>query len=299
MVARFDTYEICLYDTAKQRRLEVLHKGKSVYLGGENFWLLGSGWIRDLSNNCMVAQLNTKRLHALRREVSPGPIGQESLRQLELERVASRWLKVGADVTGNGVPNLVVTYGFNYRLAIIFELGRRFRTVSTVELGLAGGDSSFVDLDGDGFPEIMGSDQVIQGWNAHPLSSPILPVVLKLRGSRYRLHAPAMRKPPLVEPALLKLIKRAKRHVEWDSDHPSKETWGVMARLIYSGNATQARRFLKLAWPTGVKEQEFEADVNGSRKGKYSRSGFWRLLVRQLRTSQHFGDLLKLNGGRL
>jgi hypothetical protein len=76
-------------------------------------------------------------------------------------------------------------------------------------------------------------------------------------------------------------------------------TWGVMARLVYSGNAKQARQFLALAWPDAGATQELAMDYPKMGYRNVTRAGFWRAFVHQLRKSGFFQGLLRLNGGKL
>lgn len=300
----FGDYEIRLFQAdvmpRPYPRLEILHKGRSVFLDDQTNWNYGSKFIADSDTTCAAVAESVQMLKSLRKNKRLTTVQNDDLHSLERSLATARWMRIGADFTGNGVPNFVVVNIGLPMEATLFELGHKLVKVATVELGINGADEGFVDLDGDGFPEIEGCDSVLQGWKDSVHTAPLfIPAVFKWQGGRYQLHAPAMRKPPLSKRALARLVRRARTHKRWSRLGVSADLWGVMARLIYAGNAKQARQFLRLIWPKGINQREFSDGDPLGQKHRHTRAEFWRLFVAELRKSKFFADVLKLNGGRL
>lgn len=113
-------------------------------------------------------------------------------------RLADYWLTMGRDLIGDGQPNLVV-----WRIdsgnacdveAEIFTLGRRLQKDDTVSLE-GWGDTkkdAFVDLDCDGYPEIVVWTSLFFE-HLHHRCQPRTKVVLKYRESRFRSDWPQLK----------------------------------------------------------------------------------------------------------
>lgn len=295
---RFGDYEIRTYETNVYPSLEVLHRGRSVFFVHEHTTSYGSEWVRSGGKHCLAS--NEASLKVLQLKSNKTADDRRSLLEYLRIRAAMKWVDVGADVTGNGTPNLVIFAGYRHYTATILELGRRFRNLGAVDLGDAGSSENFVDLDGDGWPEIEAQDWIFMHWNVVCTAcSPLTRVVLKLHQGRFRVSGKQMKKPPLSKMRLMALAKKARDHTHWRMGDGPKATWGVMARLVYSGNAKQARQFLRLAWPDARKTREVPKAYRRVGSRQVTRAGFWQAFARQLRKSSFYKGLLRLNGGSL
>jgi hypothetical protein len=172
-------------------------------------------------------------------------------------------LPVGGDLTGDGVPDLVVgvwTGGAhccdNYT---IFSMGKQFKTIGTI-YGL---DSSFEfkDLDGDGAFEAIGRDCNFRYWHECFAYSPAPLVILTLKGGRPVLAQSLMKTPPLSTGKFELLTRELKDYLTgrpFKTDGKTSECifvssklWKTMLQLIYTGNGAQAWQLFDTVWPKG------------------------------------------------
>ncbi len=184
------------------------------------------------------------------------------------------FFRPGTNITGNGIPNLVVSdYSGGAHCCYtfyIFELGDEFRLID--EISAEHGGIDLVDLNHNGVPAIKMSDWSYAYVFGCFASSPAPEVILQYANGHYAMATNLMAKPAPTEADLQ----------EWAADiktnHPSADQseWAAdtglyqkMLDLIYSGNEDQARRLFDLAWPEeeGGKEEalsEFVDAVSGS-----------------------------------
>lgn len=298
----FGAYEMLLWQTRRPKirppHAELRHRGKTVYLNREAWAAVGSSWLPTHANGCETVRQS--RLILKWGGPAPGMdlIQKSDVDRLKRTRASARWFRMGADVTGNGVPNLILLHAGYPTVAIIFELGRKFRVAARIEIGLAGSDANFVDLDGDGFPEIEAADSILQGWHDVQMWARHIPVVLKLKKGRYQPYIKAMYKPPLSRAELLKHAKAARGLRAWTGGKAANKTHVILARLIYTGRAKQAKELLRLSWPA-AKRRVFAQRPMMDPPTKLTRSQYWNLLLSKLSKSSYYESVLKLNGGRL
>jgi len=164
------------------------------------------------------------------------------------ERIA-----IGRDITGKGVPNLVISYWSGGAhccyTAHVFEIGGRFRKIAS--LNAENGPLDFEDLDGDGALEFVFRDWTFAYWRTSFNYSPAPRVVLRFQNGAYRMAPDFMRKPP----ASNDLLKEKAQEVlkgDWTNERVPPELWRYMVELIYSGNAKQAWAFFDMAWRPGA-----------------------------------------------
>jgi hypothetical protein len=245
------TLRICRDDDTGDGSFEILHEGKQVHL---------------------------QHGHKFQLPSSDDPDAKEPL------------LRVGQDITGEGVPNLVVMewtggahccYNFN-----VFEIGEHFRKIATLEAGDTEG-ATFVDLDGDGRLEFKMQDWTFAYWNACFAASPAPALVLRYQQGEYRLAGDLMRRsaPTTTElAAMVQTIRTAFTNDIYDAEggkgwKAPSELWGEMLDLIYSGNMESALQLVNLAWPPEQPGMEkFVADF-----------------LEQLSKSRYFTQVLALN----
>jgi hypothetical protein len=157
---------------------------------------------------------------------------------------------VGKDITGDGVPDLVVAEYMGgahgdttYR---VFELSDRFRLLCSIET--AGGH--FEDLNGDGKYEFVSMDSTFAYWHTSYAESHFPAVILQFRDGRWSLATDLMRKPaPSPDEVLLHASRVLAKWGASADDMPSG-LLAYMLDLIYTGQADTARQFLNIAWPS-------------------------------------------------
>ena len=199
------------------------------------------------------------------------------------EDEAMRMPPPGADITGNGKPNLVVcewTGGAHCcYIAYVFEVGSSVKKIAEID-GLHD-TPEFVDLDGDSLPEVILLDWTFAYWNTSFANSPAPKVILKYKGQKYEVASGLMRKPSLPNDLLNDLAGEIKA-LEWWGNNPPVKLWSEMLDLIYTGNMSQAWDLVELSWPRGIYPKElFLSDFKA-----------------QLQTSPFWKDLQKLNRGK-
>ncbi len=172
-------------------------------------------------------------------------------------------IPIGTDITGLGVPNLIVNKWsggahccFSFE---VIELGPRVRLVARINAEHSD-YAHFQDIDHDGKYEFVGFDYAFAYWHTGFSQSPEPKIVLRFDGKKYVLAPDLMRKPA---PSAAELRKTAKeiRDGDWQHDYPPPELWGTMLDLIYTGNPDAAWKFASQAWVPGhVSKQKFLRD---------------------------------------
>jgi hypothetical protein len=184
-------------------------------------------------------------------------------------------VKPGKDITGDGVPDLVISHWsggahccFDY---YVFSLGDQFSQIAKIE----NRDSDlgkFIDVDGDGVLEFIGSDWTFAYWHVSFAGSPAPDVIYQFKDGQYRIALEKMRRSLDADKhkALLKEIKHDIENISKDKEDLRKmkeddvlgwsdgnvgvppEVWGYMLDLIYSGNASEALSLIDEVWPPGA-----------------------------------------------
>ncbi len=222
---------------------------------------------------------------------------------------------LGQDVTGNGVPDVVVrrtTVGNRqYHGYYVFELGSKLRHVDGVYTGNA--LAEFVDLDGKPGLEVETVDDVFKYyWKGDQGTFRPPRVVLRFKDGKYQIAPDLMRMPrrDLKNPELFAIgvddinVRRPKQRPipkdptpeelaafalevrdspVWRQDHRPipRELTHVMWNLIYVGAAERAVQFFHSAWPDW-------------REGK---DEFFREFYQcQLRVSDYWPAIAEMNG---
>lgn len=178
-----------------------------------------------------------------------------------------RVLQPGADLTGNGNPDLVVT-GFNSAGGgclsfYMFQIGEHYRALGVIrEFDDDHSTPHFVRLEPNRGVQIVVHDWTFAGWHSNRGDSPGPLVILEYRKGRFRPSAALMNEPA---PPFSHLRDRANQ-IRLDSmadnfDNPNPvwpyakipaQLWATMLNLIYTGHAALAWKFADLAWPPRV-----------------------------------------------
>jgi hypothetical protein len=208
--------------------------------------------------------------HAGRKLYTSRPLCEAILRvgALYPDDPDERILQPGADLTGNGRPDLVVTGytgGSNCCLSYyIFQIGSEFRTLGVIrELDGDHATPHFVRLEPGKGVQIVLHDWTFAGWHANWGDSPAPLVILEYRDGRFR-PAPSLMFQPA--PPRARLNSRANRirleamtenfsdsAPQWPGATIPPAMWATMLNLIYTGHAELAWKFADLAWPPRVR----------------------------------------------
>jgi hypothetical protein len=178
-----------------------------------------------------------------------------------------RILQPGADLTGNGRPDLVVsgfTGGSNCCLSFyIFQIGHDFRTLGVIrELDDDHATPHFVRLEPGKGVQIVLHDWTFAGWHANWGDSPAPLVILEYRDGRFRPAPSLMNQPAPPRDLLASKANRIRVDAmagnfsnpapRWPGAKIPPAMWAEMLNLIYTGHATLAWKFAELAWPPAV-----------------------------------------------
>lgn len=189
----------------------------------------------------------------------------------------------GADVTGDGLPDLVLTTSSGgahcCTMLEILQLRPTFRHVQSIDL--QDYRAKFVQLDQDPDLEIEVADPVLHGFYTGNADSPAPRVVLKWTGARYVADAALMRRPPMPQAQLEALAASLYAIKNPSANFPPSELACVMADLLYTGNVLQAWWLLEHGW-----------DVDAGVRATYAREFRDRIAA-----SDHLKALHELNPG--
>ncbi len=103
---------------------------------------------------------------------------------------------VGMDITGDGAPNIALSDNLGRQggsSLYVFECGRKFRQIAAVES--LGTYPELKDLDGDGVPEVLASDDAFYHWPICRDGEPMPEVILRWRSGKYAAARDLMYKP--------------------------------------------------------------------------------------------------------
>lgn len=190
-------------------------------------------------------------------------VRQGAHRVFALRAASVRLEHAGEDITGDGVPDLVVqafTGGMHCcSQATVLSLGPALRELGTIDG--ADGDVEFTDVDGDGLPEVKIGDWRFAYWREYPFADTEVPeVILKFRDGAYRPACDLMREDPPDENTLRRKARELARG--WTGGDPPPDLWGYAVDLVYAGHPDVAWRFLDVAWPPRIGgKAEFVRDL--------------------------------------
>jgi hypothetical protein len=190
---------------------------------------------------------------------------------------SSKLIAMGSDITGRGVPNLVVseyTGGAHCCLSFhIFEIGKEFRKIGVLDAKHSD-LAHFEERSGEKGLVFVANDWAFAYWNASFAQSPAPEVILRFSDGRYRLAVDLMRKPAPPYETVEEQIRQVHADKAWKEDgRPPVKLWEFMLYLIYTGNATAAWQFFEKAWVPGVPgKTEFLAEF----RSQLNKSQYWQ-----------------------
>jgi hypothetical protein len=181
-------------------------------------------------------------------------------------------IAMGRDVTGRGIPNLVVSeWSGGAHCCIyyhVFEIGKTFRKIATIDAG-HGENSVFRKVEGKTGLVFATWDFAFAYWNTGFAQSPAPAVYLRYKNGRYGFAPELMVKPAPVPSFLSDAIARIRSDESWKEGGPPVLLWETMLDLIYSGNANTAWNLFHEAWPPAIQGKdkflkEFRKQLGGS-----------------------------------
>jgi len=190
----------------------------------------------------------------------------------------------GKDITGNGVPNLIVRQYLGgahgaYRYLVLELDGSAVKEVDIIN----GLEAEFRDLNNDGLPEITGIDRAYDYFLGDSFAvSPCPLVVLSFdkAQAKYVLDKQLMTKSPFSPDQLNEISKKYREDTRWQKEsRPPSVLFDTMLKLIYSGNEIQAWELFDASWPDGantkISREEYKEDVENELK----RSSFYPVIA--------------------
>ena len=187
-------------------------------------------------------------------------------------------LKVGDDLTGEGMPDLLISewsggahccYTF-----YLFQLGTEFRKIQSLPLQDAD-ESAFVRRPGVKGLVLASSDYSAFAYFPKDFAgSPAGRVFLSYRQGQFRLDAALMHANAPKPGEIGQCAALFKKSRDWKSSQPMG-MWYYATDLIYTGHESDALRFLKESWGGGAADRD-------KYLGEYQR---------RLRNSVYYADL--------
>ncbi len=157
---------------------------------------------------------------------------------------------IGKDITGEGVPNLVVfdiSTGTGRQVdAYVFELGATCRLLDVLHMVC-----DFVDVDGDGILEVKVVDDVYHGLDFSNAGTPHPLVILRYMGGKYVVARDLMAKPAPSQDQIHEFLQRMET-VDYDW-HPA--LMEQVLTLMYEGHEDLSLECLRWA---SKKESTFD-----------------------------------------
>jgi hypothetical protein len=178
-------------------------------------------------------------------------VRHSSRRALAVRAFDVRFDRIGDDLTGDSVPDVVLVQFSGVSphcctLATVLGLGDTLALYGSVDG--ADGDVEFEDLDGDGASEARVGDFRFAYWRDYAFAETAVPdVVLRRRGDAWVPACDLMRAEAPDDRTLRR--RAAELGAGWIAGDPPAPLYGYALDLIYQGNADAAWRFLDLAWP--------------------------------------------------
>ena len=170
---------------------------------------------------------------------------------------------LGTDVTGNGMPNLIVSQYLggahgNSRYIVLELDGSVVNEIDVID----GLDAEFRDLNHDGICEIRGIDRSYDYFLGDSFAASPRPLVVlsfEKNQAKFVLDKKLMSKSPFSREQFYELSLKYREDTRWFKEfRPPSELFDTMLKLIYSGNEKQAWELFDASWnnaPSISKEQ--------------------------------------------
>jgi hypothetical protein len=195
----------------------------------------------------------------------------------------SKLVAMGRDITGDGVPGLVVSEwsgGANCCLTLhIFEIGTHFRKIADIDAEFGDQGPHFMHLGQLPGLQVQIYDWTFANWHSAFADSPAPKVILQYTDGTYRVSPRLMRTPQVNLKELDARLQKIKSDAQtshdssWPYADVSSRLWGTMLDLIYSGHRRRAWQFLDEVWPQNIGGKEvFRKDFSDQLK----KSPYWK-----------------------
>ena len=210
-------------------------------------------------------------------------------------------LAPGTDVTGDGVPDLIVGFqppGHGGYSATIYSVGPNFKK----ELVLEGDDNALFikDIDGDGKFEILGADSGFNNLYTSYAGSPKPRVIFRIKNNKPALATDLMKSPAPSKHYLdytANEIKKALKPAEQEVDASSQDDFvskleSSMTSLVYTGHADMAWKLLDMVWP---EKREIGLQGDFTEAKPVSKATFLAKFKERMAKSKYAAGLTALN----
>jgi len=187
---------------------------------------------------------------------------------------------MGRDITGDGTPKIALTDGIGRQGGgelLVFECGEQFRLIADVES--LGTFPTLKDLDGDGIPELIVSDNEFYHWPVCMDGEPMPEVILRWRDGKYVAAKDLMRKPAPTPDELRAKAEELRASPAWDSGSVPEGVWTNALALMYEGHEALGWAFVESAWKPGFPgkgDSSKEQIIDYYLRGKLEDSVYWR-----------------------
>jgi hypothetical protein len=187
----------------------------------------------------------------------------------------------GPDITGDGVPKLAVSQEIGRQgggSIQLFACGKEFRQIAGIESW--GKYPELKDLDSDGIPELIVSDNAFYHWPICMDGEPMPEVVLRWKSGHYLPAPELMAKPAPSRPNLEALAAAVRDSSGWDTASCSapEALWTNAVSLMYSGHEQLAWEFIDQAWKPGFPSDNStkESVLDNGIRARLEQSVYWR-----------------------
>lgn len=204
---------------------------------------------------------------------NPTPSGMQ-IAQFGMKCVA------GLDITGDGVAKLALLEEIGRQgggSLELFACGKEFSRLASIESW--GKYPELKDLDGDGIPELIVSDNAFYHWPICMDGEPMPEVILRWQNGRYLPAADLMAKPAPRQAKLEALAASIREGSEWDvnSCYVPEALWTNAVALMYSGHEQLGWKFVDLAWRAGFPGKGFTKDdlIGNGLRARLEDSIYW------------------------
>jgi hypothetical protein len=187
---------------------------------------------------------------------------------------------MGRDITGDGTPKIALTDDIGRQGGgelLVFECAGQCRLIADVES--LGTFPTLKDLDGDGIPELIVSDNEFYHWPICMDGEPMPEVILRWRGGKYVAAKDLMYKPAPVADELRAKAEELRASPAWESGSVPEGVWTNALALMYEGHEALGWAFVESAWKPGFPgkgDSSKEQIIDYYLRGKLESSIYWR-----------------------
>jgi hypothetical protein len=166
---------------------------------------------------------------------------------------------MGLDITGDRTPKIALTDQLGRQgggFIVLFDCGASFQKIAEIESW--GKYPELLDLDGDGIPELIVSDNAFYHWPGCQDGEPMPEVILRWRNGSYVAAKELMYRPAPAAEALEATAAAIRSSLEWNTEslRVPPGLWTNAIALMYSGHEGLGWEFVDKAWQPGFAESD-------------------------------------------